>query len=907
MTTTRSVERQRIEDFGRLDLGLLQASDWYLWGPYLSERQWGTVREDYSPNGDAWNYLPHDHARSRAYRWGEDGLAGFCDIEQRLCVAVALWNGRDPILKERSFGLTGAEANHGEDVKEYWWYLDAVPSHVWNSWRYHYPQGAYPYQQLLDENRQRGRLDPEYELLDTGTFDDDRYWVVDVQYAKADPTDILMTISVTNAGPDTELLHVLPTMWYRNTWSWDADATQPTITATANGTVAVDHPFLGQMELLPGLDPRGAQPELLFCDNDTNCERLYGVPSSSRWPKDGINDHVVSGADTVNPERRGTKCAAWYRLTVDPGQTAQVRLRLRRKGAGPDVATALGADFTRVQSQRRGEADDFYAELTPSAASADEAAVMRQAFAGMLWNKQFYNYHVARWLDGDPGQPPPPPQRRHGRNTRWRSFEAYDVMSMPDTWEYPWFAAWDMAFHCVALVHVDPAFAKYQLSLLCREWFQSPNGALPAYEWDFSDVNPPVQAWAALEVFAIDGGRDFDFLSRIFDKLLVNFTWWVNREDANGSNLFEGGFMGLDNIGPLDRSHLPVHGLLEQSDATGWMAGYALSMATIAAILERSGHRPALDLVQKFLEHFAGISEALDAVGLWDDVDGFFYDRILLADGNAVPVRVRSMVAMIPLLAAAVVNEEVIDRTLVTDKMFAGYLRRHGLGGTKEMADAGILRGQPGQRRLLVGVTGLDRVRRLCRALFDPMEFLSPHGLRSLSAYHREHPYVLDVEGVRAGIDYEPAESTTAMFGGNSNWRGPVWFPLNYLVATALERYHEFFGDELTIEYPTGSGSNVTLDVVTADFWERLVSLFLVDQNGSRPCFGGVARMQTDPRWRNNLLFHEYFHGDNGAGLGASHQTGWTGLVADVIRRRHGAYPKASEVIQRLVQGEETT
>jgi len=904
MTTTAGAERQRVSGFGRLDLGLHQASDWYLWGPYLSERQWGTVREDYSPDGDAWNYLPHDHARSRAYRWGEDGFAGFCDIEQRLCVALAFWNGRDPILKERPFGLTGAEANHGEDVKEYWWYLDAVPSHAWNSWRYHYPQRAYPYQQLLDENRRSGKLDPEYELLDTGIFDDDRYWVVDVQYTMAVPTDILMTINVTNARPDTELLHLLPTMWYRNMWSWNDDGSRATMAATSTGTVTADHPFLGQLELLTGPDPQAAFPELLFCDNDTNLERLYGVPSSSPWPKDGINDRVVSGGATVNPERRGTKFAAWYRLTVAPGATEQVRLRLRPEGSGPEAATALGADFTRVEAQRRAEADEFYAELRPPAASADEAAVMRQAFAGMLWNKQFYNYHVARWLDGDPSQPPPPAQRRDGRNARWRSFEAFDVMSMPDTWEYPWFAAWDLAFHCIALVHVDPAFAKYQLSLLCREWFQNPNGALPAYEWDFNDVNPPVQAWAALEVFAIDGGRDFDFLSRIFDKLLVNFTWWVNREDANGSNLFEGGFMGLDNIGPLDRSHLPVHGLLEQSDATGWMAGYALSMATIAAILHGSGHRPALDLVQKFLEHFAGISEALEAVGLWDDEDGFFYDRILLADGNAVPVRVRSMVAMIPLLAAAVVNEEAIDRTLVTDKMFAGYLRRHGIGGTKEMVDAGILRGQPGHRRLLVGVTGLDRVWRLCRALFDPAEFLSPHGLRSLSAYHREHPYVLDVQGVRAGIDYEPAESTTAMFGGNSNWRGPVWFPLNYLVATALERVHEFFGDELTIEYPTGSGAKVTLDVVAADFWERLVSLFLVDHDGRRPCFGGAQRMQTDLRWRDNLLFHEYFHGDNGAGLGASHQTGWTGLVADVIRRRHHAYPKASEVIQRLVQGE---
>ena len=749
-------ERHRVDGFGRLDLGLRQASDWYLWGPYLSERQWGTVREDYSADGEAWDYLPHDQARSRAYRWGEDGLAGFCDIEQRLCVALALWNGRDPILKERAFGLTGAEANHGEDVKEYWWYRDAVPSHAWNLWRYHYPQRAFPYQLLLDENRRRGKLDPEYELLDTGVFDDDRYWVVDVAYAKADPTDFLMTITVTNAGPEADLLHVLPTLWFRNTWSWDVDATAPALTATSSGTVAVEHPFLGDLELLAGPDPQGGSPQLLFCENETNLARLYGA-SSSAWPKDGINDHVVNGEATVNPARRGTKCAAWYQASVPAGGTVELRLRLRPAGVGPEPTTALGADFTRVAAERRAEADEFYAELTPAAASLDEAAVMRQAFAGMLWCKQFYYYNVARWLDGDPGQPPPPANRRRGRNARWRSFEAFDVMSMPDTWEYPWFAAWDLAFHCVALVHVDPAFAKYQLSLLCREWFQNPNGALPAYEWDFNDVNPPVQAWAALEVFAIDGGRDFDFLSRIFDKLLVNFTWWVNREDANGSNLFEGGFMGLDNIGPLDRSHLPVHGLLEQSDATGWMAGYALSMATIAAILHGSGHRPALDLVQKFLEHFAGISEALEAVGLWDDEDGFFYDRLLLPNGSSVPVRVRSMVAMIPLLAAAVVNEEVIDRTFVTGKMFADYLRRHGLGGTKEMADAGILRGAPGHQRLFVGVTGLDRVARLCRALFDEAEFLSPHGLRSLSAYHREHPYVLDVEGVRAGIDYEPA------------------------------------------------------------------------------------------------------------------------------------------------------
>ncbi|MDT5390537.1 MAG: hypothetical protein QOE04_4178, partial [Mycobacterium sp.] len=726
MTAAAGAEGLRIASFGRLDLGLRQASDWYLWGPYLSERQWGTVREDYSADGDAWSYLPHDHARSRAYRWGEDGLAGFCDIEQRLCLALTLWNGRDPILKERAFGLTGAEGNHGEDVKEYWWYRDAVPSHAWNSWRYHYPQRPFPYQQLLDENHRRGKRDREYELLDTGIFDDDRYWVVDVHYAKADPTDVLMTITVTNAGPDTEVLHVLPTLWFRNTWSWEDGATPPTLSASAGGTVAVEHPVLGDLELLTGAAPDGERPELLFCENETNLRRLYGDSSGSPWPKDGINDHVVGGADTVNPQRGGTKCAAWYRVSLDSGETAELRLRLRPAATGLPEATALGTDFTRINAQRRAETDEFYDALTPPQASADEGAVMRQAFAGMLWNKQFYYYDVAKWLDGDSAQPPPPPQRRGGRNARWRGFGAFDVMSMPDTWEYPWFAAWDMAFHCVALVHVDPAFAKYQLSLLCREWFQHPNGALPAYEWDFSDVNPPVHAWAALEVFAIDGGRDFDFLSRIFDKLLVNFTWWVNREDANGSNVFEGGFMGLDNIGPLDRSHLPFHGILEQSDATGWMAGYALSMATIAAILHGSGHRPALDLVQTFLEHFAGIAEALENVGLWDEHDGFYYDRILLPDGDAVPIRVRSMVAMIPLLAAAVVSEEAINRTLVTDKMFADYLRRHGLGGTEEMVDAGILRGNPGTRRLLIGVTGLDRVRRLCQTLFDPAEFLSP-------------------------------------------------------------------------------------------------------------------------------------------------------------------------------------
>jgi hypothetical protein len=890
-------ERARMDGF---DQAGRQPADWHLWGPYLSERQWGTVREDYSAGGEAWSYLPHDHARSRAYRWGEDGLAGFSDRAQRLCLALAVWNGRDPILKERAFGLTGAEANHGEDVKEYWWYLDAVPSHAWNRWRYHYPQAAFPYEDLRVENGRRGKHDPEYELLDTGVFDEDRYWIVEVHYAKASPTDVLMSVQISNAGPDRETLHVLPTAWFRNTWSWDRGASRPELSATGGATIGISHPSLGDLELLARPGPDGTVPILLFCDNETNEQRLYGVAQATPYPKDGINDHVVSNASTVNPARRGTKCAAWYRVPVAAGATAELRLRLRPAGSEPDSATALGPDFEQVVVTRRAEADEFYADLTPAAASPDEAMVMRQAFAGMLWSKQLYYYDVARWLDGDPGQPAPPASRLTARNSRWRSFDAFDVMSMPDKWEYPWFASWDLAFHCVALAHVDPAFAKRQLLLVCREWFQHPNGALPAYEWDFGDVNPPVQAWAALEVFAIDGGRDLDFLSRVFDKLLVNFTWWVNREDADGSNLFEGGFLGLDNIGPLDRSHLPVGGVLEQADATGWMATYALAMTTIAAILHRAGRRPALDLVYKFLEHFAGIRDAMQRQGMWDESDGLFYDRITTPDGGVVPVKVHSMVGIIPLLAAAVIDEQMLDTSVTFGKQFADFLDREGVRDRDNLIETGVLRGDAGHRRLLLSCVGIERVMRLLGRLFDPDEFLSPYGLRAMSAFHRDHPYVLDVEGVRAAVDYEPAESTTDMFGGNSNWRGPVWFPLNYLATSALERYHRFFGADLTVEYPTGSGRKLTLDAVAGDLWARLVSIFLAGPDGRRPCFGGIDKLQHDPNWKDNLLFSEYFHGDNAAGLGATHQTGWTGLVADVIRRRHGAVPSIDDVIRAL-------
>jgi hypothetical protein len=881
-----SVERERVETFGPLENGLRDASDWYLWGPYLSERQWGTVREDYSADGEAWNYLPHDHARSRAYRWGEDGLAGFSDIEQRLCLSLALWNGRDPILKERIFGLTGPEGNHGEDAKDYWWYLDALPSHAWNRWRYHYPQREFPYADLVAENGRRGHHDAEYELLDTGVFDDERYWIVEVDYAKADPRDLLMTIRVTNAGPEADTLHVLPTAWYRNTWAWgDPDEIRPELRAAGPGRVETEHPFLGPLELAAD-----GVPTVLFCDNETNAERLFGSPSASATPKDGISDHVLHGAPTVAGSA-GTKLAFWHEVTVEPGATVTLRVRLR-----PPTPADPFADFDEVAATRRAEADEFHAEVAPPGTPDDEANVLRQALAGMLWGKQLYAYDVRRWLDGDPSQPAPPASRAHGRNAKWRTFEAFDLMSMPDKWEYPWFAAWDLPFHCVALAHVDPAFAKYQLILLCREWFQHPNGALPAYEWSFDDVNPPVQAWAAIEVFLIDGARDTAFLSRIFDKLLVNFTWWVNRKDRDGSNVFEGGFLGLDNIGPLDRSALPAGHSLEQADGTGWMAFYALCMAGIAAILDRRG-RPATDLVVKFLDHFTLISEALNAKGLWDEEHGFYYDRLRLPDGASEPVRVRSIVGLLPLLAVAAVDDGAVERARRLDRRTYEMLaeRRRDFD---RLAAAGLVAAEEGERGVLLGVARVDRIFRLFSTLFDEAAFLSPHGLRGLSRHHAEQPFSLELDGRHATIGYEPAESTTGMFGGNSNWRGPVWFPFNYLVLNALGRYASFFGDALTVEYPTGSGERRTLVEIEADLRRRLTSIFLVGADGRRPCFGSVDRLQTDPAWKDNLLFHEYFHGDDGTGLGASHQTGWTGIVADlIIRGRHRAAPTVGELL----------
>jgi len=850
---------------------------WRRWGPYLSERAWGTVREDYSADGDAWSSFPHDHARSRAYRWSEDGLGGLCDDSQILCFAFAFWNGRDPILKERIFGLTGSEGNHGEDAKEYWWYLDSTPTHSWMRWRYVYPQAEFPYEELVQVNGGRSREEPEYELLDTGAFSEDRYWDLMVDYAKAGPDDVCMRVSVRNAGPEPATLHLLPTLWFRNRWSWDPAARRPTIELSAGGWPVAADPDVGRMGLAgsPGADP-------LFCDNETNTRRLWGDDGPAH-PKDGIGDHVLHGATTVNPERTGTKAALWYRLSVGALETAEVRLRL---AADPGD---LGSTWQAAMSARRREADAFYAGLAPNA-TPDEAHVMRQAFGGMLWSKQFYHYDVARWLDGDPAGPPPPLERLRGRNAHWRHLCNRDVISMPDKWEYPWFAAWDLAFHCSTLAHVDPAFAKDQLRLITREWYMHPNGQLPAYEWNFGDVNPPVHALAALRVFDIDGRRDYEWLERIFHKMLLGFTWWANAKDPEGDNLFGGGFLGMDNVGPFDRSSpLPDGLILEQSDGTAWMALYCLSMLEMALLL--AGHDPAYeDVAVKFFEHFTLIQHAMNEKGLWDEADGFYYDQIRrLSDGTRWPVRARSMTGLIPLYAVGVGDGSLIGRLEEFPRRVRDFLH------ARPQFQAAIRLAPGGGAAVLLALVGLDRLPRVLERLGDEDEFLSPHGVRSLSAAYRGRPFEIWQDGrVTSTVDYEPAESTSALFGGNSNWRGPVWFPVNSLLIGALMRYHEHLGDGYTVEYPRRSGRQRTLREVSLDLAERLVAIFLPDGQGRRPVFGGIERFQSDPGWHDALLFHEYFHGDDGAGLGASHQTGWTGLVADLIIRLSEAREAAS-------------
>jgi hypothetical protein len=850
-----SVERDRLNEVPK------GRAPWRRWGPYLSERAWGTVREDYSADGDAWNYLPHDHARSRAYRWSEDGLAGICDDRQELCFALALWNGRDPILKERIFGLTGPQGNHGEDAKEYWWYVDSTPTHSWMRWRYMYPQAEFPYAWLLDENGKRDRHQPEFELVDTGIFDEGRYWEVSVDYAKAAPEDILIRISVRNNGPEAATIDVLPTLWYRNVWSWGLGFLKPQLRLEGGAIVGTKT-----------LSADGA-PEALFCENETNSERLYGTRGPA-YPKDGINDHVVHGAPTVNPAQMGTKAAFRYRLDVGAGETAVLRLRLRDE-------PGLGADFDDVFAAREREADEFYAELTPAAAGEDEARVLRQALAGMLWGKQFYHFDILRWLDGDPAGPEPPQSRRTGRDHDWIHLNNADVISMPDKWEYPWYAAWDLAFHCVALAHVDPEFAKSQLILLCREWFMHPNGQLPAYEWSFGDVNPPVHAWAALRVFEIAGDDDCDFLERILHKLLLNFTWWVNRKDSEGNNLFEGGFLGLDNIGPFDRSTLPVSGHLEQSDGTAWMAMYCQNLLELALFLS-ARDQTYEDLATKFYEHFALIASALNEKGLWNEEDGFYYDVLHLGDGDAIPLKARSVVGLMPLAAVTTLGPETMAR--LPDFMGrVAWFTLHRPEGRSVIQHTQSLE-HAGWRML--SIVDDERLRRLLRPMLDPAEFLSDYGLRALSRYHAEHPLIVSFDGLTSTLDYEPAESTSTLFGGNSNWRGPIWFPINYLLLEVLRVYHRYYGDAFQVEFPTGSGQTVTLDRVADELSSRLTSIFLRREDGTRPVFGPYRLLQEDPAFRDLIPFHEYFNGDTGQGIGASHQTGWTGLVADLIIRR---------------------
>ncbi|MFL6417287.1 MAG: MGH1-like glycoside hydrolase domain-containing protein [Bryobacteraceae bacterium] len=865
---------------------------WKRWGPYLSERAWGTVREDYSRDGNAWDFFPHDHARSRVYRWNEDGLAGISDRHQQLCFALALWNGRDPILKERLFGVTGSEGNHGEDAKEYYFYLDSTPTHSYMKYLYKYPQAAFPYAQLIEENRHRGKNAPEFELLDTGIFDDDRYYDVFIEYAKGDVEDILIKITATNRGPDRASLSIVPTIWFRNTWSWGRSTPRPHIRQVPGPAFESTHDVLGTRRLY-----FEGSPELLCTENETNTKRLFGIENSHPFVKDGINDYIVDGAkDGVNPGGKGTKGAGHFHIELSAGESVTVRLRL----TDLEFSGEPFRDFEDIFSSRQREADEFYATVIPEHLSSDTRNVMRQGFGGMLWSKQFYHYVTKPWLEGDPGNPLPPPERRTGRNKDWPHLHNADVISMPDKWEYPWYAAWDLAFHCVPLALIDSDFAKEQLLLLVREWYMHPNGQLPAYEWSFSDVNPPVHAWAAWRVYKIEkkrtGHGDRIFLTRVFQKLLLNFTWWVNRKDAEGMNIFQGGFLGLDNIGVFDRSSpLPTGGYIEQSDGTSWMAMYTLNLLAMA--LELASEDPAYeDLASKFWEHYIYIANAMnhrgnEGIGLWDETDGFFYDVLRYPDGRKQPLRVRSMVGLIPLFAVETLEPELLNRLPDFKRRLEWFIdnRRDLVGNVACMRARGI-----GERRLL-SLVNRDQLRRVLQVMLDEQEFLSPHGIRALSQYHRDHPYILHVNGTNHRVDYEPGESSSGMFGGNSNWRGPIWFPVNYLLVEALQKFDHYLGDDFKVEFPTGSGRMLTLWDVAAELSRRLSSIVLRDGQNRRPVYDGVTKFQTDVHWRDLILFYEYFHGDTGKGLGASHQTGWTGLIVKLLQQSGETRQKKAE------------
>src|SRR5882757_2657208 len=898
----------------RLEENRTRNGYWKRWGPYLSERQWGTVREDYSPGGTAWEFFPHDHARSRAYRWGEDGIAGFSDRHQMICFALALWNGRDPILKERIFGLTGNEGNHGEDVKEYYFYLDSTPTHSYMKYLYKYPQAEFPYGRLVDENKRRGRSEPEFELLDTGVFGENRYFDVFVEYAKADDEDIFIRITAHNRGPEPAPLHLLPTLWFRNTWSWGKDLRRPIVrkaTDIPNSVCAeLQHWQYGKRWLLAA-----GQPEMIFTENETNSERLFNSRNRTPYVKDAFHDYVTrENKDAVNPAQSGTKMAAHYSLTLGAGQSVTIKLRLTdveplggmdadssmvgiitspahaERGAGVPGTNDFGKGFDGLFEARIKDADEFYASRIPDELSADARNVMRQSYAGMLWSKQFYHYDVEAWLEGDPAGPVPPADRKKGRNKDWTHLYNDDIISMPDKWEYPWYAAWDLAFHCITLALVDPDFAKEQLILLLREWYMHPNGQLPAYEWAFGDVNPPVHAWAAWRVYKIErrvrGVGDRAFLEKVFHKLLLNFTWWVNRKDPEGANIFQGGFLGLDNIGVFDRSApLPTGGHLEQSDGTSWMGMYCLNMLAIA--LELAKEDPAYeDVASKFFEHFVHIAHAMndfgsDGISLWDEEDGFYYDLLHLPNGEEHYLKVRSMVGLIPLFAVETLEPEIIDRLPGFKRRMQWFIDNHpDVPEHIEMTQ----RSARGVRRLL-SLVNRKQLKRVLSRMLDETEFLSPYGVRALSRFHKDHPYEVQVNGHTSKVDYEPAESSTEVFGGNSNWRGPIWFPVNYLLIESLQKYHHYFGEDFKIECPTHSRNEHDLWQVAQEISKRLTRIFVRGKDGKRPFAGGQELFNSDPHWRDLILFYEYFHGDNGAGLGASHQTGWTGLVAKLLEQ----------------------
>jgi hypothetical protein len=888
--------------------------NWKRWGPYLSERQWGTVREDYSEGGDCWNYLPHDHARSRAYRWGEDGLLGITDRECRLCFALALWNGKDPILKERLFGLTGPEGNHGEDVKECYYYLDSTPTHSYMKALYKYPQAEFPYASLVEENRRRGKDAPEFELLDTGVFNDNRYFDVFAEYAKAGPDDILIRLTVANRGPEAAALHLLPTLWYRNTWIWgckhDGCWIKPRLSVLDGSTLQGDHVSFGKHYFVAGPGPDRKVPPFLFTENETNTRRLYDTDNYTPYVKDAFHEYVVRGeTGAVHPKLVGTKAAAHYQLDIAAGKEVVIRLRLSNQRLAAEKS--LGKEFDDIFSARIDEADKFHAAHVRETLSPAEKIVVRQAYAGLLWSKQFYHYIVRDWLDGDPQQPPPAESRKSGRNADWQHVYTRDVISMPDKWEYPWFAAWDLAFHMISFTKLDPQFAKDQLVLFLREWYMHPNGQVPAYEFAFGDVNPPVHAWSCWRVYKMTGGRgerDRVFLSRVFQKLVINFTWWVNRKDAEGKNIFGGGFLGLDNIGVFDRSKpLPTGGHLEQADGTAWMAFYCNTMLSMA--LELARDNPATeDMASKFFEHFVAIADAINThggMGLWDEEDGFYYDQLSL-DGRMIPLKVRSLVGLLPLIAVEVLEDDLIQKFPGFRKRLEWFLsHRKDLGEHISYMDSDSREDVHGHR--LLAIPSRERLERMLRYMLDENEFLSPYGLRSLSKYHERNPYVFRVNGEEYRVDYVPGESNTGLFGGNSNWRGPVWFPINYLLVEALERYHHFYGNTLTVECPTGSGRLMNLQQVADELRTRLARIFLPDANGRRPCHGDDGRYARDPCWKDLVLFYEYFHGDNGHGVGASHQTGWTALAARCVEDAASARTKPARVTGVERQGRSTT